>query len=358
MRTQVSVYEGLRLERMAQEEEEEESRKEERGIRKKGVLGLSESGILREHTPSFLREHTPSFLREHTPTFMLSKETAGTANGDDQLALEAGRATGATTTPTRLGRSTPGSPVEERLGTGLALERVLATAPGLEKPRARRPSRELLVAETWVSRELAARELAVGGVERTVPEPDGSFSSRERLHSSSSCGSSAVVETRERPQSGQMLGSRHLRRCIHVPCVMCCVPSHAHTRPHAHTSCRGATATDARMRMSTGVAEGAAGRRSATSFHWRSWPSTPTRWAAAWPSWGGSTAPRSETLMRVVVCPRQTRATRHAPHTGWTGGLRPLTPKRHSRSPGYWGAHAFTQARRGAAVYAAGAGLL
>ena len=84
----VSVYEGLRLERIAQEAnpnpnpnpnpkqeaEEEESRKEEKSNR----------NLLREHTPS----EVSNFLREHTPSFVLAKvglrsSTKGTAAGSE-----------------------------------------------------------------------------------------------------------------------------------------------------------------------------------------------------------------------------------------------------------------------------------
>ena len=72
----VSVYEGLRLERLAREAEEEESRKEEKSSR----------NLLREHTPS----EVSHFLREHTPSFVLTKvclrasPTKGTAAGSEE----------------------------------------------------------------------------------------------------------------------------------------------------------------------------------------------------------------------------------------------------------------------------------
>ena len=71
----VSAYEGLRLERLAREAEEEETRKEEKSSR----------NLLREHTPSEMT----NFLREHTPSFVLAKvglraPSKGTAAGSEE----------------------------------------------------------------------------------------------------------------------------------------------------------------------------------------------------------------------------------------------------------------------------------
>lgn len=218
----VSVYEGLRLERIAQEAEEEESRKEEKSNR----------NLLREHTPS----EVSNFLREHTPSFVLAKvglrsSTKGDEHCDPSVLARAGRST------------SPCDDLASKEAAGaanqgdLAVEEIGSTSPALErhdKPRSRRTSRELQIAETWVSRELAARELgtAVGGtlaaagggtgLDRAVAElasgADASGTARHSgstqssMHSSMHSSASrerlgGVAELRERTPSGQL--SRH-----------------------------------------------------------------------------------------------------------------------------------------------------
>ena len=141
----VSVYEGLRLERIAQEEEEEETRREEKSSR----------NLLKEHTPSMLnslKEHTPSFLnslKEHTPSFQGFK--VGRRQDCDPSVLARAGFPGRSTSPCDepASKEAAGATGASHGGGGgdLAVEEIGSTSPELErtvlghdKPRVRRVS--------------------------------------------------------------------------------------------------------------------------------------------------------------------------------------------------------------------------
>jgi len=130
----VSVYEGLRLERIAQEEEEEETRREEKSSR----------NLLKEHTPfmlNSLKEHTPSFQgfkvgrrQDCDPSVLARAGFPGrsTSPCDEPASKEAAGATGASH-----GGGGGDLAVEEIGSTSPELER---TVLGHDKPRVRRVS--------------------------------------------------------------------------------------------------------------------------------------------------------------------------------------------------------------------------